>query len=352
MIHNQEFNMNEKLTSWVENNLILDDQKQNIMSFEQNLAKEQSSENPIESKRGLNLIYIAYYVGGFMVLLAYTTFMSISWDQMAVWLQTAVSLGTIIILWLTGHFLDKNQFHFAGRLLVFVGTGITPLLFYSIQNLIGIWPDFDFIYGDFYRVILPNWVIIEVLSLLTAWFVIRKTKFPLITLLISIWMLFLGMDFGRWLFDLDAWQWGNGELELSLTLALGMIGLAIFLQRRDLKSYSFWFHLVGSISLVCTVVALLDWETIWADIIYVSLIIVLLILSVWLQQRVLLVISSISLYSYLCYLAFDIFDGELSFLFAMAFLGLMIVITAVGYQKYVKQWLESKLLDPKNIAPM
>ncbi|MBL8046626.1 MAG: hypothetical protein JNL09_08800, partial [Anaerolineales bacterium] len=67
------------------------------------------------------------------------------------------------------------------------------------------------------------------------------------------------------------------------------------------------------------------------------------IASVWLQRRVFLVFGAIGCYSYLSYLAFQVFDGSLGFIFTLGSIGLLIVLTAVGYQKYLRPWLENLL---------
>jgi hypothetical protein len=65
--------------------------------------------------------------------------------------------------------------------------------------------------------------------------------------------------------------------------------------------------------------------------------------SVWLQARVFLVFGALGCYAYVSKLAFDVFVGSLGFVFGLALVGLLILLSAVGYQRYVQLWLTRQL---------
>src|SRR5829696_201929 len=58
-----------------------------------------------EHRAGLNLVTIAYYFGAFMILLAYTIFLGLQWDELGRGGQVVAACGTVAGLWLIGGFL-------------------------------------------------------------------------------------------------------------------------------------------------------------------------------------------------------------------------------------------------------
>ena len=108
-----------------------------------------------------------------------------------------------------------------------------------------------------------------------------------------------------------------------------------------------WFYLFGHIIVLCHFAALaLDDEGI-LSLLFIIVYLAFVVASVWLQSRLFLVFGALGSYGYLCYLAFEIFDGALGFVFALAFVGLIVVLSAVGYQKYARPWLEDRF----NLTP-
>src|SRR5689334_9345864 len=151
----------EDLEQWVAKELISPEQLTRIRAYIEAAGpvQEQEQAGP-EQRKGLNLISIAYYFGGFMILLAYTIFMGLKWESLGLGGQIAISGCSIIILWLIGYFLQGRGFQTAGGLLIFAGTGIVPLLVFSIQRASGIWPDDSrYNYEDFYRIVAKTWVV-------------------------------------------------------------------------------------------------------------------------------------------------------------------------------------------------
>ncbi|MDP9355353.1 MAG: DUF2157 domain-containing protein, partial [Chloroflexota bacterium] len=76
---------------------------------------------------------------------------------------------------------------------------------------------------------------------------------------------------------------------------------------------------------------------------YPLLFLAFVVLSVRLQERTFLVFGALGCYAYASYLAFEVFDGALGFVFALAAIGLTVVLSAVAYQRFVRQALEEWL---------
>ncbi|MGC1374865.1 MAG: hypothetical protein WA821_01495 [Anaerolineales bacterium] len=337
------------LEHWLEKELISADQLRRIRMFVE--AAGPVSEQPqrgAEQRKGFNLISVAYYFGGFMILLAYTIFMGLQWETLGANGQVAVSFGTIAALWAIGFFLRHNGFKQAGGLLIFAGAGIFPLLVYTLQRALGLWPDSSgYGYQDYYRYVAPAWVVMELASIAVAVVMIFATRFTLISLPIAFWTWYLSMDLTRLISQSNSWSWSEHEQVISILIGAGMLALGIFLQRRAKQDYSIWFYLFGHLIIISCLSALTIDKQGALGLVYLLVYLAFVIASVWLQRRIFLVFGALGCYSYLCYLAFQVFDGALGFVFALAAIGLFMVLSAVGYQKYIRPWLERQFGRPR-----
>jgi hypothetical protein len=330
---------------WVEKGLVTPDQARAIRQYVEasGSVAEQAQVGP-EQRAGLNLVSIAYYFGGFMILFAYTIFMGLQWESLGYAGQSTVSLCTILALWAIGYWLRRAGFVRAGNLLVFAGTGIVPLLVYTLERLTGIWPpESRYSYRDFYRVIAPAWVYIEIASIAAAVIVVWRIRFPLVVLLIAFWWWFLSMDLTRWIANSPTWTWDAREKVVSTLIGVAMLALGIILQRLARKDYSLWLYIFGHIVVLSHLGSLTLDRQGALGLVFLLVYLAFVVGSVWLQRRVFLVFGAIGCYTYVSYLAFNVFQGAMGFVFALASVGLLIVLTAVGYQKFIRPWLEQRL---------
>lgn len=180
----------------------------------------------------------------------------------------------------------------------------------------------------------------ELVSIVIAFWVIVAVRFPLISLLIAFWTWFLSMDLVRWISQSDSWTWSEQEQIVSILIGLAMLILGVALQRRTRQDYSWWFYLFGHLIILGHLSALTLEKEGGLGLIYPIVYLAFVVASVWLQRRVFLVFGAIGCYSYCCYLAFQIFDSALGFVFALASIGLLIVLTAVGFQKFMRPALD------------
>lgn len=325
------------LEQWAEQGLITPEQAARIQEHLQHLPLQAA---PIPHRSRLNLVHIAYYFGGFMILLAYTIFIGLQWQALSASQQISISGFTIIGLWGLGALLRQKASRIAGGLLVFAGTGIVPLLVYSIQQAAEFYDEQA--YQDFYRYVDPAWVTLEVISLLVAVAVLARVRFTLISLLVAFWLWFFSMDVCRWIYGGSMWSWDAPEQTLSVIIGVGMLALGALLQRRTHQDYAFWFYLFGHVLVLSNLTSLtLQYEG-WLSTLYPTVYVAFVVASVALQRRVFLVFGALGSYGYACYLAFRVFEGVFGFPFARASVGLLIVLTAVGYQKYARPWLERR----------
>ena len=176
---------------------------------------------------------------------------------------------------------------------------------------------------------------------------IFATRFTLISLPIAFWTWYLSMDLTRLISQSNYWSWSEREQVISILIGAGMLALGIFLQRRAKQDYSSWFYLFGHLIIISCLSALTIDKKGALGLVYLLVYLAFVIASIWLQRRIFLVFGALGCYSYLCYLAFQVFDGALGFVFALAAIGLFMVLSAVGYQKYLRPWLERQFGRPR-----
>ncbi|HKP54180.1 MAG TPA: DUF2157 domain-containing protein [Chloroflexia bacterium] len=333
---------------WVNEGLITEEQSRTIRRHvEETGPSAIKAPAGHEPRKALDMVTIAYYFGGFMILLAYTFFIGIQWRSFGYLGQFLISAFTTAILWGIGAFLRRGTFSMAGNILIFAGTGIIPLVAYTLAQALGIWPQvpgYDSTdYKDFHQTIRPYWVYLEVVSILAAVIAIRLIRFPLITMLIAFWGWYLSMDLARWVAQAPFASYDDMEQLVSVAVGAAMLLIGFFLQRRTREDYSRWLYLFGHLVLLGNLSALTYRKEGLLGLIFIVVYLSFVAASVWLQRPVFLVFGALGCYGYLTYLAYRIFEGSTAFPIALAVIGLMIVLTTVAYQKYIHPWLEANI---------
>jgi len=299
---------------------------------------------PRETRAGFNLITVVYYVGAFLILFAFTTFMGLQWEDLSEGARLAVSLLSALGLVAVGFGVRRAGYETAGGLLVFAGVGITPLVVYSFQVLTGTWPESgtEFQYEDFYDWISSSWLVIEVVSIGVALLALWWTRVPLLMLLVAFWLWFLSMDASRAIAGDDEFDWSDTERVLSIFFGLATLGVGIALQGRNLRPYAFWLYVFGHLMLFANLANwALDDDAAAAPIrglVFLAVYVIVVAASVWLQSRVFLVFGALGVYCYVGYLAFEIFEDTLGFTFTLAFIGLLLIGGAIAFQRWFQPW--------------
>jgi hypothetical protein len=340
----------DDVARWVESGLITPEQAGGIrqeIETQSPVPAAMRAEEGAQKKQGLNLVTIACYFGAFMILLAYTLFMGLHWEKMGYANQFMVTLASMLVVGLTGYYLRRAGLTLAGGLLIFAATGIMPLLAYTLAQALGIWPKLPEYgqpgYDAFYETIRPYWVYLEVVSLALAVAVVWLIRFPPVSLLIAFWSWYLSMDLARWVAGAPVAGYNDLEQTVSICVAVAMLAAGVLLQYRTEQDYSRWLYLFGHVALLANLGALAYRKEGPVALVFLGVYVGIVLASVWLQRPVFLVFGALGCYSYIGYLAFRIFPGAGEFPIALAITGFTIVLTAVGFQKLARGWLESHL---------
>lgn len=341
--------LDDAVATWCDAGIITDDQATKIIAYERGregqVVPSPASAEPEPPRRRLQLGSIISYIGGFLILFALTIFIGLDWESMSRAAQFFWALAAVGGLWGAGFLLRQfESSRLGGNLLIFAGAGAVPLLIYTFQRLVGWWPTEETLeYEDFYDRILAVWIVMELVSMAAAIALARLIRFPLMLLLAGFWGWYLGMDVARWIRgdDHDFWSGNDDHHWAGVVIGLVIIGAGLELARRHLRPYAFWLLLFGNLTLLGHLGDIaLDEDFGPASLLFLLVSLAGVVLSVVTQFRVFLVFGALGLYAWVCYLVFDTFDDASSVTLGLVLIGAFIVLTGIGYQKWLEPALE------------
>ena len=160
---------------------------------------------PREGEERFDAPHVAFYVGGLLVLSAFTWLMGEAWNAAGVGAALAMSLGAAAALSLLSAVLLRRGWRVPGGLVATVVVALVPLIVYSFERVVGIWPDRELgEYGDFYDWISGGWFAMEVATVLAALLALRLVGFPFLVMPLAFVAWFASMDFTEVVFGADA----------------------------------------------------------------------------------------------------------------------------------------------------
>ncbi len=250
----------------------------------------------------LDVVKIAYYFGGSLILLAYIYLVSTNWQHLGKVGQFAVCAFTVAAIGYIGVLLRRLGVVLGGNVLVFVATCLAPLVFYTFAVMAKLWPQSSGLYDEFVAYQLaarPNWVALELFSLSVALIVIWLIRFPLLTMPISFWGWYLTLDLARLVTHHYRLDDGNFAQWVSIVFGLLLLLLGYLLQRRSEKDCSDWFYLLGHLALLTSTLILIFGDEVIAGLLFLVMYIGFLLAGVWLQRRVFLAFSGLYISIYI-----------------------------------------------------
>lgn len=341
------------IARWRSAGIVTEDQAGKILAHERERGSGidlGSAEAKPDGRKSLQLGAIISYFGGFLILFALTIFIGIAWDAMSRGAQFFWALLAVGGLWGAGYVLRRfPSARLGGNLLIFAGAGALPLVVYTFQRLVGWWPADDTLdYEDFHDRILAVWIVMELISMAGAVALAYLIRFPLMMLLAGFWGWYLAMDLARWVRGDDHDFWNDDHHWVGFMVGLLIVGAGLELARRQLRPYAFWLLLFGNLTWLAHLGDLaLDDDFGPVALLFLLVSLGAIVLSVVTQFRVFLVFGALGLYSWVCYLVFDTFDDVASVTLGLVLIGVFIVLTGIGYQKWLEPALERWLRNFK-----
>src|SRR5688572_12600638 len=94
----------------------------------------------VEQRKGLNLVTVAYYFGAMLMISACAWFLGDKWELLGSRGVFVTVLIYMVIAARLGWWLRSNGYLVGGGLLITVAVCLVPLLTFTVEDMLGIWP--------------------------------------------------------------------------------------------------------------------------------------------------------------------------------------------------------------------
>lgn len=291
-------------------------------------------------RAGLTPSTLITFIGGFLVVVASIVFVALGWRDMGDGQRLLWGTLAVAAPWAGGLVLRRAAQPLAvhaGSLLVAVGTVAILLFGYTLYHVLGWWPA-PWDYGDADAAANEDRVnqlmmLSQVVAAAVAAIFAFRLKVPWMLLLTGVlgWM--------AWLTFVDQWIPRAERTDPSMWL-LSLYGVVfvvagLVVDRLRLRPYAFWLYLVG---LTATFVFLgidsFDNALGLTGLIFLSLSIVAIALSLVLDEQVFLLYGALGLYGWVSALIIDAFGGSRTVAAILIALGVVIVLAGVAWQRW------------------
>jgi len=295
----------------------------------------------VEQGRGFNLVTVAYYFGAMLMITACAWFLGDKWDD----LGSPGILSTVVLYMLIaaglGWWLRKKGYTVGGALLITVAVCLVPLLTYSIEDILGLWPSgHPGAYERYYPWINGSWIVMELATIAAAAIALRFVRFGFLTAPIAFSFWFLSMDLAALISRNADLGWENRQwISVFVGLVTLLVGYAL---DRTLhkpgeprsEDFAFWCYLFGMLAFWGGLTSM-DSDSELTKAAYALLNVGFILLSVKLRRSTFLVFGALGVHLYLGHLAYRVFQDSFFFPFALALLGLSLILLTVWMQRRV-----------------
>jgi hypothetical protein len=298
---------------------------------------------PVEEPKGFNLVTVAYYFGAMLMISACAWFLGDKWEVLGTRGVLATVLTYAVIAASIGWWLRTKGFLVGGGLLVTVAVCLVPLIVFCIEDILGLWPGDDpGSYANYYPWVNGSWIVMELATIGVALIALRYVRFGFLTAPIAFSFWFLSMDLaalvlGETSLDQEARKW------ISVLVGVVTILIGYGLDRslspntdphRD--DFAFWCYLFGTMAFWGGL-TFMDGDSELKRLGYLGINLLLIAIAVKLRRTVFLVFGAIGAHIYLGHLAYRVFEDSFFFPFAVAFLGLSLILVTVLAQRWLSR---------------
>lgn len=295
----------------------------------------------VEQRKGLNLVTVAYYFGAMLMITACAWFLGDKWQA----LGSPGILATVVVYMMIaaglGWWLRNKGYIVGGGLLITVAVCLVPLLTYAIEDITGLWPStHPGSYEKYYPWINGSWIVMELATIVAAAIALRFVRFGFLTAPIAFSFWFLSMDLAALItknadLSWETRQWISVGVGLC-TLLVGY-GLDRFLHKSGeprSEDFAFWCYLFGMLAFWGGLTTM-DSNSEVKRALYALLNVGFIWLAVKLRRSTFLVFGALGVHLYLGHLAYQVFKDSFFFPFALALLGLSLILLTVFLQRRV-----------------
>jgi hypothetical protein len=310
--------------------------------FNRTLLAEPGPEPAPETRKGLNAVTVAYYFGAMLMISACAWFLGDKWEALGSrGVFVTVLLYGLVALWL-GLWLRRKGYVVGGGLLVTVAVCLVPLLTYTVEDMLGLWPAArPGEYKEFYPRVHASWIVMELATMAGALVALRYVKFGFLTAPLAYSFWFFSMDVAEWVFGQSLSR--NQRCWVSVLVGLLTILVGYGLERTHRRpgvprteDFAFWCYLFGLLAFWCGL-TFMDSDSEFGRVVYALINVGLVGLGVRMRRAVFVVFGVLGVHVYLGHLAYEVFKDSILFPFALALLGLSVILVTVLAQKYMKR---------------
>ena len=296
-----------------------------------------------ERPKGLNIVSVAYYFGALLMISACAWFLGDKWQALGDGGILITCLVYAAVALAIGVWLRTQGFLVAGGLLVTVAVSLTPLIIYTIEHWLGFWPVSDpGKYSNYYPLIHGSWVIMELATIAAAALALLFVRFGFLVAPMAFSFWFFSMDVAALLARVNDLSW-DGRKWVSVIVGLLTMGIGLGLDRtlrRDAsvsEDFPFWCYLFGLMAFWGGLTAM-DSGSQLGQFIYLLINVGLIGISLRLRRTTFLVFGALGSWTYVGHLAYTVFKDSVLFPFAIALIGLGMILSTVWAQR---RWLRT-----------
>lgn len=230
-----------------------------LVSWAYEERKKSESVHPASRfrSRKINSETVASYAGALLMIAATNWLLGATWEGLAP--ATTLVLGSLYALGAVSwsRLLGEQGRVLQSGLLMTVAVAQTPLIVYSLQNMLDWWPGGETPpYGFLHMMFHPAWVVLELATVAVALLALKRVRFSFVAAPLGYSCLLLARDLPLWF---AGYPRININWYFSISAAVGLLTvlLARNLSRRQTADNSFggediafWPYLFGSFALL------------------------------------------------------------------------------------------------------
>jgi hypothetical protein len=312
--------------------------------FDRTLLRGPAPEPAPETRKGLNAVTVAYYFGAMMMISACAWFLGDKWEALGSRGVFVTVLVYMLVAVGLGRFLRRKGYVVGGGLLITVAVCLVPLLTFVVEDMLGLWPAArPGEYSEYYPRVHASWIVMELATMAASLVALRYVPFGFLTAPLAHAFWFFSMDVAEWLFgeSLSRGQrcWVS-VLVGVLTMLVGY-GLERTYRTREAprtEDFAFWCYLFGLMAFWGGFTFMESGSEL-GRVVYALINVGLIALGVRLRRAVFLVFGVLGVHVYLGHLAYEVFKDSVLFPFALALLGLSVILVTVLAQRQLKKRL-------------
>jgi hypothetical protein len=281
-----------------------------------------------------------YYFGGLIAIAAMSLFMTLTWDALGPWGICALALLYAAACWAVAETLHARGLAIPAGLLAALAVCLVPLVTWSAQNALGLWPEVSgAISGErlsqYHQWIDARWLTLEIATLVMGALALWRMPLPFLVMPVAVTLWYMSMDLSRWgqTGDIDFDHARRVSIAFGIAMCVVAGALDLYRLRRGTRDFATWLYLFGALT-AWGAITLSYSESEMAKLVYGLFNAGLVLFGAVIGRRVFTVLGAIGVAVYLGYLAFELFQDSLLFPLALSAIGLGLVGLGIWWQKH------------------